>query len=379
MNREILTRDRQEADQRYNNALTALDRAIVDSGKNENLGREDFERLTNALIVFLQQITVFVETKDRELAAETAARVDAIARSIDSVAELRTQVGALQRAVQSLSRSVHPDTPAPGTLAPGTLAPGTVAPAPSTAAPSTQHPDQDPLYVAFEDQFRGSADAVSEKLRTYVPVFQSASGPIVDLGCGRGEMLAVLKAAGVTARGVDANGDMAAIARERGLDATQGDALAYLQALDDESIAGIVATQVIEHLEPPYLTRLLSTASQKMQRGAPIVLETINPACWLAFFSSYIRDLTHVRPVHPDTLQYLLRASGFSEVTIAYSAPVPAPMKMRTIDIPAEVLNGKDTASVALQSLAHTLNANATILNSLMFTHMDYAAIGYRS
>ena len=381
MNREILTRDRQEADQRYNNALTALDRAIVDSGKNENLGREDFERLTNALIVFLQQITVFVETKDRELAAETAARVDAIARSIDSVAELRTQVGALQRAVQSLSRSVHPGTPALGTPALATLAPGTVAPAPapSTAAPSTQHPDQDPLYVAFEDQFRGSADAVSEKLRTYVPVFQSASGPVVDLGCGRGEMLAVLKAAGVTARGVDANGDMAAIARERGLDATQGDALAYLQALDDESIAGIVATQVIEHLEPPYLTRLLSTASQKMQRGAPIVLETINPACWLAFFSSYIRDLTHVRPVHPDTLQYLLRASGFSEVTIAYSSPVPAPMKMRTIDIPAEVLTANDTASIALQSLAHTLNANATILNSLMFTHMDYAAIGYRS
>jgi len=379
MNREILTRDRQEADQRYNNALTALDRAIVDSGKNENLGREDFERLTNALIVFLQQITVFVETKDRELAAETAARVDAIARSIDSVAELRTQVGALQRAVQSLSRSVHPGTPALGTPALGTLAPGTLAPAPSTAAPSTQHPDQDPLYVAFEDQFRGSADAVSEKLRTYVPVFRSASGPVVDLGCGRGEMLAVLKAAGVTARGVDANGDMAAIARERGLDATQGDALAYLQALDDESIAGIVATQVIEHLEPPYLARLLSTASQKMQRGAPIVLETINPACWLAFFSSYIRDLTHVRPVHPDTLQYLLRASGFSEVTIAYSSPVPAPMKMRTIDIPAEVLTAKDTASIALQSLAHTLNANATILNSLMFTHMDYAAIGYRS
>jgi predicted TPR repeat methyltransferase len=375
MNREILTRDRQEADQRYNDALTALDRAIVDSGKNENLGREDFERLTNALIVFLQQITVFVETKDRELAAETAARVDAIARSIDSVAELRTQVGALQRAVQSLSRNVHPGTRAPGTLAPGTLALGTSTQHP---APSTQHPVQDPLYVSFEDQFRGSADTVSEKLRAYVPVFQSAPGPVVDLGCGRGEMLAALKAAGVTARGVDANGDMAAIAHERGLDATQGDALAYLEALDDESIGGIVATQVIEHLEPAYLTRLLSTASHKMQRGAPIVLETINPACWLAFFSSYIRDLTHVRPVHPDTLQYLLRASGFSEVTITYSAPVPAPMKMRTIDIPAEVLTAKDAASIALQSLAHTLNANATILNSLMFTHMDYAAIGYR-
>jgi O-antigen chain-terminating methyltransferase len=108
------------------------------------------------------------------------------------------------------------------------------------------------------------------------------------------------------------------------------------------------------------------------------VIETINPACWLAFFSSYIRDLTHVRPVHPDTLQYLLRASGFERVEIRYSAPVPDHMKMKTIDMPASVLAAADPIPASLAQVAHTLNANAVILNNLMFTHLDYAAIGYR-
>src|SRR5262249_40558272 len=139
------------------------------------------------------------------------------------------------------------------------------------------------------------------------------------------------------------------------------------------------ATQVVEHLEPPYLMRLLETAARKLRAGAPIVLETINAACWLAFFSSYIRDLTHVRPVHPETLQYLLRANGFTRVEIRYSAPVPASMRMKTVDLPPEVAFAPDGTRTALGAVAHALSVNAVILNNLMFTHLDYAAIGYRS
>src|SRR5262249_42402445 len=126
------------------------------------------------------------------------------------------------------------------------------------------------------------------------------------------------------------------------------------------------------------LTGLLDACARALQPGAPIVLETINAACWLAFFSSYIRDFTHVRPVHPDTLQYLLRASGFERVEIRYSAPVADEMKMKTIDLPRTLLASSDLASAALVQLAQAVNANAAILNSLMFTHMDYAAVGYR-
>ena len=202
---------------------------------------------------------------------------------------------------------------------------------------------------------------------------------MVDLGCGRGELLATLQKAGIQAKGVDSNGDMAATARERGVDATQGDALAFVEACPDDSLGGIIATQVIEHLEPDYLLRLLDTSARKLRAGAPIVLETINPTCWLAFFSSYIRDITHVRPIHPDTLQYLLRASGFEQVEIRYSAPVPESMKMKTIDVDASMRTSDQPVAKALTAMAHTINANATILNSLMFTHLDYAAVGFKA
>jgi O-antigen chain-terminating methyltransferase len=238
-------------------------------------------------------------------------------------------------------------------------------------------PHDDYKYVAFEDAFRGSDTAIESRLRAYVPLFAGASN-VLDVGCGRGELLSALRSAGVAARGIDTNGEMVAVARARGLDAQQADALAYVNAVPDGSFGGLIATQVIEHLEPAYLLRLIDAASRKLQPRAPIVLETINPACWLAFFSSYIRDFTHVRPIHPETLQYLLRASGFAQVEIRYSAPVPEHMKMKTIDLPGDVLRTADPAAAALVQIAHTLNANAVILNNLMFSHLDYAAIGYR-
>jgi O-antigen chain-terminating methyltransferase len=362
-------RERFEADARYNDALTALDAAIVAAAREFAPSREQLERITTALIIFLQQITAFVDTKDRELSAKTSARVDRIDTEVRSLSELRTQVGVLTRATHALERVVpSPQSPVPGPL-----------PSPQSPVPSPQSSVvTDYKYVAFEDQFRGSDDAIQERLRGYVPIFAGRSG-VLDVGCGRGEFLTALKAAGISAHGVDANGEMVAVARERGLEAAHADALAHLTSLPDGSLGGISATQVVEHLDPPYLMRLLDAMARKLQQGAPIVLETINPACWLAFFSSYIRDLTHVRPVHPETLQYLLRASGFERVDIRYSAPVPDAIKMKTVDLPAEVLASTDPPAIALTSIAHAVNANAVILNSLMFTHLDYAAVGYRA
>jgi SAM-dependent methyltransferase len=359
-----LDRDRRDADRRYNDALTALDAAVVAAGGHE-LTRDDFDRVSTALVVFLQQITAFVESKDRQLDAEGRTRVDALERSLSAIAELRTQVGVLQRATESLRRN------------------SSAGPRPAGDSGSNQQSaisnlkSQDFKYLGFEDQFRGSDEAIAERLRVYLPVFSGRSN-VLDVGCGRGEFLAALKTAGIVARGVDTNAEMVAVARDRGLDATQADALGYLTTAPDASIGGLIATQVIEHLEPSYLMRFLDAAAQKLQPGAPIVLETINAACWLAFFSSYIRDFTHVRPVHPETLQYLLRASGFERVEIRYSAPVPPEAKLQTIDLPADILHASDVSSAALAGVAHAVNANAVILNNLLFTHLDYAAIGYR-
>jgi len=362
-----LERARLDADRCYNDALTALDRAVVAATANPRSSADALHQFGSALMVFVQQITGFVETKDRQLIAQLQRRVDEVADALDSMTELRVQVGVLQRTMHSAATHAAPVERDPAE--------------PSRAAETSAFADDARsavTYLGFEDQFRGSDVAIRERLRPHVAIF-SGRNHVLDIGCGRGELLAELKAAGVWARGVDANQEMVAVARAQGLDAVASDALEYVRSLPDESLDGLVATQVIEHLEPAYLLRLIHTAAAKLQPNAPIVLETINPACWLAFFSSYIRDLTHVRPVHPDTLQYLLRASGFVRVEIRYSAPVPEQVRMKTIDVPANVLAAADPASRALTQIVRTLNSNATILNNLMFTHLDYAAVGYRA
>jgi len=369
--RERLARERADADRAYNEALTAVDRAIADT-RGRELARDDFDRLSHALVQLLQRITAFVESKDRALVGDVDNRVEPIGRALGEIAELRTRVNVLQRN----SRQFTVDSSQ--TAAGGRQLPA-ASPQPPAASPQPPAaPQADAVYVGFEDEFRGSDADVAAKLRGYLPLFAGTTD-VVDLGCGRGEFLHLLRENGVHGRGVDTNAEMVAAARARGLDVDCGDALGFLAGLPDESIGGAIATQVVEHLEPAYLARLLATLSRTLRPGAPVVLETINPTCWLAFFSSYLRDFTHVRPIHPDTLQYLLRANGFERVTIRYSAPVPDEMKLRTVDLPAAVLTSTDPSIAALAQVGHAVNANAAILNALLFSYLDYAAIGYRA
>jgi SAM-dependent methyltransferase len=346
-----------------------FDNRVVDAidALTDQEGEVAFARFETALIIFLQKITAFVESKDRLITATAAARLDRHDELLGRLPEMQTQLAVLQRATQMLTRSVGSPQSAVGSP------PSAVGPQPPAPGPQ---PLSDYQYVAFEDRFRGSDDEIREKLRAYVPLFAGA-GDVLDIGCGRGEFLALLKDAGISARGVDTNQEMVATACERGLDAVHADALAFLETLPDGSLGGLMAAQVVEHLAPPYLSRLLAVAFQKLQAGAPIVIETINPACWLAFFSSYIRDVTHAQPVHPETLQYLLQANGFGNVTLRYSQPVPEHMKMQPVDVPAIAAAGGEHAAAVAQ-MARTVNANAAILNNLLFTYYDYAAIGHR-
>ncbi len=278
--------------------------------------------------------------------------------------ELRAAVGVLQQGMQQLKRELSRPPVAVAGPAP------TVAAATSAAAPVPFAALDSHKYVGFENEFRGSAEEIAARIESYLPLFAGASD-VLDVGCGRGEFLDGLVARGISCRGIDLNPSMVDVCVAKGLHVETTDGLSYLRAQPDGSLGGLFAAQVVEHLEPGYLVQLLDVAYDKLRPGAVIVLETINPACWLAFFESYIRDLTHVRPVHPDTLKYLLVASGFQSVEVQFRSPYPEAEKLQAVA--ASALGG-DAARDAVE----TINANAAKLNSLLFTHMDYAAIGRR-
>ena len=230
-------------------------------------------------------------------------------------------------------------------------------------------------YVCFEDAFRGPPEEIAARQRAYLRYFEGAS-EVVDVGCGRGEFLALLRDAGIAARGVDANAEAVERCRERGLEAARSDALGYLRRLPDESIGGLFSAQVVEHLEADYLMQLLGAAHRTLRPGSRVVLETINPASWTAFFSAYVRDITHRHPLHPETLGYLLRACGFVDVTTVYRAPIPDAAKLQRAVVDPTL--AATPAGDAVCALAETINQHADRLNGLVFAEQDYAAIARR-
>jgi 2-polyprenyl-3-methyl-5-hydroxy-6-metoxy-1,4-benzoquinol methylase len=325
--------------------------------------RREFDalvRFESLLVQYLQTITIYVDTKDRSAGGH----------------ELQERVALAEQRVLALKREMET-----------VLArPGEAAPKPDAAAGATGAERIDPAgafsanvdsltYVGFEDRFRGSRDEIRSRLSDYLPVLASASD-VVDVGCGRGELVDLLRQHGVAARGVDTNEGMVHLCRAHGLDVEQSDALGFLERQPDGSLGGLVAIQVVEHFEPGYLLRFLETAYHKMRDGAPIVLETINPACWMAFFECYIRDITHRQALHPDTLRYLVQASGFTRVDVHFRESVRDSDRLNRVSDGA--VGSTTDAPAALAGVIRTVNDHADKLNARLFSSMDYAVIARR-
>ena len=221
--------------------------------------------------------------------------LDAFSQRVD-VAERRAEA-AERRATELEERVLRLER------RPASPAPETVAPQPRAAAL--------PDYFAFESRLRGSTHDVRDRQRPYVERLRDHA-PVLDLGCGRGELLALLREAGIEARGADANADMVAFARAEGLEVEQATAHDALAACENASLGAVTAIQLLEHLPPPDLVALLDLAHAKLRPGGLLVVETIDPSTPAAL-RNYFADLTHAQPLVPETLELLVRGAGFRE------------------------------------------------------------------
>ncbi len=170
-------------------------------------------------------------------------------------------------------------------------------------------------WLKFADRFRGGEQFTKERQRLYGERFHD-SPDVLDIGCGRGELLEVLKGAGVAARGIDLSEEAVALCRSKGLEAERADLFEYLRSQPDQSLGGIVCSQVVEHLAPERIPELIRLAHEKMRREGLIGIETPNPECLAIFATHFYLDPTHTRPVPPPLLAFYLEEAGFGGIAI---------------------------------------------------------------
>ncbi len=181
-------------------------------------------------------------------------------------------------------------------------------------------------YVEFERRFRGASADIIDGQRRYLSLFPAPGvpGPVVDIGCGSGEMLELLVEAGHECIGVDTDAGMVEACAAKGLVAVRDDGLHFLAQAAPDSLKGIFCAQVVEHLLTTELEELVRLAHRALRSGGALVIETINPRSSFALGNHYYADTSHVRPVHPETLRFICEQLGFHDVQLEERSPHPA-------------------------------------------------------
>ncbi|HVQ54244.1 MAG TPA: class I SAM-dependent methyltransferase [Thermoanaerobaculia bacterium] len=255
--------------------------------------------------------------------------------SMDATSGLADSLDRLRRDVDELARRVGIDEARLAVLEsdgrPAATGSSALAPVAAAGIPPG-------VYALFEERFRGAPAEIARGQRFYLEVLRNLPGPVLDVGCGRGEFLELLKAEGIASSGVESNPVSVEAARARGLSVEGADALQLLGGRPPGKLGAVVAFQVVEHWAPEGIFRFLQLARRALAPGGVLIAETINVdslSAWKAFYL----DPTHVRPVPPDALRFLAEAAGFTDARIEYRSPLPEASRLAGADDDARKLN----------------------------------------
>jgi SAM-dependent methyltransferase len=345
-----LARQADAAVRRLEAALTAQMSALAaETAARERLDA-DLRGLDADLRVELEQIQGDLRSARAQITAEVGAR-EAVQVNVRDVA---TRLARLDEQIERLklsprlARLERRSQQQPAAASPASTAPG-------EQPPPLPAPVFD--YETFEARFRPE-ESVRERQQSYVELLHGRER-VVDLGCGRGELIEMLGEQGVPAYGVEIDRDFISYLEDKGIEVVAKDAVAHLAELEPGAVDGIVASHLVEHLPPAALTSLVSLAAEKIGEGGILILETPNPESLVAGSVNFHRDLTHVRPIHPDTLSFLCESAGFSQVEIQRLSPVPDDERLPKI--------GDEKIDDVVDQL-----------NELLYGYQDYAIVARR-
>ena len=188
---------------------------------------------------------------------------------------------------------------------------------PALTATDNRQPATDFVYRRLEDALRGSVD-----VNDYVERAKDQQ-PLLDIGCGRGELLEACKKAGIDARGFDVNERSVADLQQRGLNVTLAGIPQCFEGIKHGSIGSVVAMHVVEHLPVEHLFALFAQSARVLRPGGLFMIETPNAESIAVSASDFWRDPTHLAPRHPAALTLLAREHGFSVEEARAIHPLP--------------------------------------------------------
>jgi len=195
--------------------------------------------------------------------------------------------------------------------------------APAVLPPAILGEPPDPAaldYTRFAERFRGPEERVKAGQRFYLDHF-AGRREVLDIGCGRGEFLELMREAGIPAAGIDLSAECVAMCREKGLEARTADLFAYLGDLPEGSLDGIFCAHLVEHLPPDRLPRMIQLCATRLARGGVIAIETPNPECLAIFATYFYLDPTHVRPAPRQLLEFYFAENGLGAIEFRKLSP----------------------------------------------------------
>ncbi|HWP84049.1 MAG TPA: class I SAM-dependent methyltransferase [Terriglobia bacterium] len=342
----------------------AFNRAVLDALANLKESLDAAERNFQALRDSLAQRDQWQQAAGQSVARDVDALCEqitlqrwayegALLRHANATEQVRQQLQALNQQLQQLRQRVAGQAKAQATRA---------------EAAGANYAMALPVdYWQLELHFRGTEEEIRRRQRFYLPFFKGRSA-VLDIACGRGEFLELLRDAGIPAKGVDLDADMVACCLGKGLDVAQADVFSYLDSVPDGTLGGIFTAQFVEHLEPRLYLQLIAQCAAKLAPGGVLAIETQNPECLAIFSQSFYLDPTHVRPIPPAQLRFALIEAGLERVTTHMLSPAAETLPLLP-PLPAGALEPD-----ALQAY----NMAVKKFNETFFGGMDYAVIGYR-
>ena len=301
-----------QATRNFEATAVLVEQRAVSAASNNQIGLEQkLSAQFEEKVKLEQKINAHFENRlislNEALVKHIELNIQAIA---EAIAEAKAEAkAALHQEIAKLRREIDPFTNSTNISA--------------SATERTVQPVDPTIYAAIEEHFRGSREAISSRQKSYLPFLEKAKQenlPVLDLGCGRGEWLEILKGEGFACEGIDTNQVFLNECAEKGLNTTNIDLLSYLSSQSSPRFGAITLFQVAEHLPFNILVEVFRAARKCLVPGGVFIVETPNAKNLRVGAGTFWIDPTHERPLYPELLEFLSQLVGFEKYETKYSA-----------------------------------------------------------